>query len=399
MTRNATIVTPTLGTRLHALIPALTIGAIVTVLCAIFILVTTQPVSEAPLSINNPRPNGMQALARVLEQQGFTVEESYDGSEAITLMKQHQDSDPTLVIMDGRALSVEADTAFSSLDRVIVVETPLRSLQVSPDVENAFHENVTPDAPERLRVESGDTASQTATIAQSVSYHGDSITSSDPQWNLAFPIDAYGLEQGYLYGEKVTHNSYRAVFASQALFTNAEIKNFGNAALTINALTAHSSIPPHQRGPIIIYHASLLDTIVSSAIPTPQFLYPSALIAFLAFSVWGLSQGMRLGRLVPEDLPSYVPAAETITGQGRLLYRNKQREHAAQLLRIDTASRLTKRLGLPSAIEPEALKDALIRAGATPEQTQWLWTPVPAVDEDLIILSHHLNALEKEIRQ
>ena len=110
-------------------------------------------------------------------------------------------------------------------------------------------------------------------------------------------------------------------------------------------------------------------------------------------------RGRRFGRIVAEDLPVVVHAAETTRGRGRLYRRAGARDRAAETLRSATALRLSRRLGLPRAAERDAVAHAAARATGWPPGLvgDLLCGPVPSNDRALAGLAVQLDRLESEV--
>ncbi|MEV6263829.1 DUF4350 domain-containing protein [Streptomyces sp. NPDC051784] len=126
-----------------------------------------------------------------------------------------------------------------------------------------------------------------------------------------------------------------------------------------------------------------------------------ALAAVLA-AVW---RARRLGPLITERLPVVIRASETTEGRARLYRRTNARERAAAVLRSAARSRLSSLVGLSSrdADSSEALLPALAAQLGTTGTTgtshsSLLFGPAPADDAALVLLTHQLDALEREVR-
>lgn len=396
------VVTPSASTRLRRARPVLLIVILIVAMMLVFLLLISNGFNDKNLSINNPSFNGSRAIAQVLTDYGLEVIEPDSTSEALELMRANEKNDPTLLIFNGAQLSEEAEDAFVDLKRVVVVNPQSFPTKLTPDIAGGFNFDEPAkesDKDSYRRVDAASTPLESARAAGGISYHNEVLTGSTDRWEKAFILPgSYPDAPDFLYAELQENDTYRAVFASSEIFRNEHIGHFGNAALIINSLTAHSDIPIDKRGPIVVLHPSPFDFLMETPVPSPKYLETAVTLGFVAMCAWGISKGLRLGRLVPEKVPSYVPAAETVTGRGRLLYRNRETDHAARLLRLDSARRLAQRLGLPPSSSADSLRAALIAAGATPQHIDWLWPPQPTTDDDLVTLSEQLAALEKEIR-
>lgn len=425
------VVTPKLSQRLRASRTLITIALIAVISGGLFILIPQDEYDSYPLSPINPGHHGARALAQVLENMGADVIYAADATEAIFEAKQ---PNSTLVITHPDLLSSEIDEAAAALPRVVGIGgLPPVDSDIFPGFETIVTGIVpSPDSPVRVPLDAEGCSSPSAQAAQSItagrrylfspsaladfSLNGEVASTSIPTgWQWCFLVDdsgnplssspdsssqdEHGSPEGFpgaLYAEKWDGEHYRALVTNDLLATNEWILHEGNATLMLNVLTAPA--PREDLGRIVWYTASLTDTLRPQAPGAPSWLHASALLLCGAVAFLALAQGRRLGRLVPEDLPSYVPAAETITGRGRLLRRQGQRAHAAHHLRVATARRLAARLGVPEGEDPEMLRSALRGAGVSETDSQWLWSPEPATDDDLVEVASRLAAIEEEIR-
>ncbi|WP_175956196.1 DUF4350 domain-containing protein [Schaalia sp. Marseille-Q2122] len=419
---SSVVVTPKVSQRLRGSRSLISIGLIALISGALFLLIPQDEFDTVPLSPANPGPRGARALAQVLEDLGAEVIYAADASEAIAEAKL---PNTTLVITQPDLMSSEIDEAAAELGRVVGIGSlPPGDSEVFPGLET-LTTGTTPDLEDAVAVslETASCASPSARAAQSAtagrrhvfsaSAFMESATGVQPgqipgrpaDWEWCFLVDDSGDpflspddqgSAGAIYAEKWQGETYRAVIANDLLATNEWIAREGNATLMLNALTAPA--PRDDLGRIVWYRASLTDTLRPVVPGAPSWLVPVSLLLIGATLFLAVAQGRRLGRLVPEDLPSYVPAAETITGRGRLLRRQGQRAHAAHHLRVATARRLATRLGVPEGEDPEMLRSALRGAGVSDTDSQWLWSPEPATDDDLVEVASRLAAIEEEIR-
>lgn len=146
----------------------------------------------------------------------------------------------------------------------------------------------------------------------------------------------------------------------------------------------------------------------SSKQPTLTSLMPSwiwwallqLLVAALLTAYW---RARRLGRVVTEELPVTVRAAETVEGHARLYQRANAHGRAAELLRRATAGRLAGYFGIPAArahADPAVLvAPVAARLNASQDLVgDLLAGEVPESEAELVLLADHLDQLEKEVR-
>lgn len=140
------------------------------------------------------------------------------------------------------------------------------------------------------------------------------------------------------------------------------------------------------------------DGILMGALPTRGRQALQQLM--VAFVVWGLVRGRRLGRPVTEELPVPLPASDLVLATGRLLDRNGDVGDAAERLRRRARRDLGVALGLGPDPDPAVLADALVsRAGAAPARVRAaLLAPVTDAAA-LVATSAHLDRLHQELHR
>lgn len=118
----------------------------------------------------------------------------------------------------------------------------------------------------------------------------------------------------------------------------------------------------------------------------------------VAFLIWGLIRGRRLGRPVAEELPVPLPASDLVLAAGNLLDRNGAAADAAERLRRRTRRDLGTRLGLGPDPDPTVLAHALVdRGGVDPSRVQVALVD-PVLDEaGLVSTTAHLDHLRRDI--
>ena len=123
-------------------------------------------------------------------------------------------------------------------------------------------------------------------------------------------------------------------------------------------------------------------------------------IAALLTAYW---RARRLGRVVTEELPVAVRAAETVEGHARLYRRANAHGRAAELLRRATAGRLAGYFGIP-AVRAHADPTLLVAPVAARLDVSrdligdLLVGGPPESEAELVLLADHLDQLEKEVR-
>ena len=123
-------------------------------------------------------------------------------------------------------------------------------------------------------------------------------------------------------------------------------------------------------------------------------------VAAAALAYW---RSRRLGRLVGENLPVKVRAAETVEGHANLYRRAAAHGRAAGLLRSAAARRIAPLLGLPAG--PAGRTPATL-VGPVAERLGWpaelvhtiLAGEAPTTEADLVRLTDQLDHMEQEVR-
>jgi hypothetical protein len=106
--------------------------------------------------------------------------------------------------------------------------------------------------------------------------------------------------------------------------------------------------PPPAAGGAAGGGSSLFDLFPASA-------WAVVVLAMLAAALAAAARARRLGVPVPEPLPVLVPAAETVTGRGRLYERARDRGTALAVLRTAARERLIRLLDQPPDVDQETL--------------------------------------------
>jgi hypothetical protein len=183
----------------------------------------------------------------------------------------------------------------------------------------------------------------------------------------------------------------------------AALTNAGVAADGQTAAHIIRSLGQHQR---LVWYIAQWEPEDQSAAGLPgvwQLLPPPAgpiavqlLIAAAAVAWW---RGRRFGRLVPENLPVAVPAAQTAEGRGRLYRRARAYGHTAAGLRAGSLSRLGLQLGFSSSTPPAAIIERVAQVvKAPPAQIgACLLGQPPSSETELVQLANDLAGLEQAV--
>jgi hypothetical protein len=187
------------------------------------------------------------------------------------------------------------------------------------------------------------------------------------------------------------------LLGSPDAFANEHLDEQGNAALGLGLLGGRPQvrwfIPSADRDPLgTVPPASANDLL-------PSWVRYAVLQLGVALLVLALWRARRLGRVVPENLPVVVRAAETVEGRGRLYRAASSRATAAEALRAGARDRLARRVGAGRAPSPEVLI-SLVTSRTTTDSSQvqaLLYGPSPADDAALVRLADDLDVLILEV--
>jgi hypothetical protein len=208
------------------------------------------------------------------------------------------------------------------------------------------------------------------------------------------------------------------VIGSSDPFRNSRIDEHGNAALATGLLSARhrviwldlhaaekvsysvveadelgldlpndSGAPPDASAPSPLWTA------------VPPVFWPIVTQGALVAVLLALWRARRLGPPVAEPLPILVPAAETVTGRGRLYERADARGPAIDALRAAARQRILPRLDLaPETPEADVVAAVAERTRAPADHVRTvLYGPEPADDDQLVAAATALDALEQSV--
>ena len=119
----------------------------------------------------------------------------------------------------------------------------------------------------------------------------------------------------------------------------------------------------------------------------------------LAFLVYALWRGRRLGRPVAESQPVAVAGSELVSAVGGLLQRAGSPQHAADLLREDLRRDLVSRLGLPPNLPAPTFVDVVAtRTLLDADRLAAALGPRPvSSDGELLAVAQLIDAVRKEV--
>lgn len=376
--------------------PWVLLVVVVTVVAA---LVST-PRSGEPLSPRNNGPDGAQALAEVLRQEGVEVE-LVSGTAAL---------DP--------ALLGPGTTVLLPHTRYLGPESGPRLLADLTDLDQlvVLTEGVTEDVGGALGLDVEASPGSGIPVAPDCSApfvrEGEEITGWDtllsagsqerPETTACFPPGAGhnlgGAREGAVLTLSATTDRPRTVVAGIGpTWTNAGITEGANAALALRLLGGSERLVWVQPQPSDLGQegAGSLWEVLPRNLTAALWVVAGGV---LALALW---QGRRLGAVVTEPLPALVRSTETTLSRGRLYHQAHDHGHAARAVQAGARRRLAPLLGLPTSAPPEHLVDVVSRvSGRAPEQTRRLLLDPTAVGDDagLVTLVRDVQALEDQVR-
>lgn len=354
-------------------------GGLVAAVAVAILLGTGTSGRGVPLDPDNPDPEGAQAVARVLADQGVDVEVAR-GADAL------EDAD-----VDGHTTVLVTSTELlgsSTADRLLDTARDARLVLTEPG----------PGTTEALRIDElpfqvtvddprpADCADPT--------YAGLSVAV-----DRALEYPTAGCFPGRHGVVLATPRPDVVLLGAGGLLSNDQVLRADNAAVALRLLG--------QDDRLVWYVPALDDLVaddgVSLATLLPRWLRPALLltgVAAVALLVW---RARRLGPLATEPLPVVVKAIETTRSRGRLYRKASDRAHAATALRSAARTRAAGQLRLGPDPDPSALvRDVARHTGRPVDEVDALLgarAPVPASDHDLITLATRLAELDREVRR
>ena len=339
-----------------------------------------------PLDPDNPGPDGTQALARVLEDQGVDVTVARD-AEALEATDVPAD---TTVVVTSTELLGEATT------RHLLAHArgaPLVLVDAGPGLVDLIG---TSEPPSRVTQEGGWEAECSDPVFADLTVEVDRA--------LAYPGEGcFPGDDGSL----VVESGEVMLFGLSEALTNDQILRADNAAAAVRVLGQHDRLvwyvptlddlqAPNGRSPQSPAAGGVsLETLL------PRWIAPGlwlVAIAAIALVVW---RARRLGPLATEPLPVVVRAIETTRARGRLYRKAQDRRHASEALRQATRTRMATRLGLSGPTDVALVREVARHTGRDTSEVAALLDPgePPGSDRDLITLARGLAELDREVRR
>ena len=347
---------------------------------ALFIAIKTSGTqrNNQPLDPDNPGPDGAQAVARVLDNEGVNVDVVRSAEE---LESTDVDGKTAIVVTQSSLLGP------STYDRliqhaggrpVIIIDALFAATQSDG---NGYPESV----------DTGDAIEADCDLDL---FDGLELKVDDA---LAYPgAGCFEVDSKFVYSQS---DSVIAFGAGDAL-TNDQVLRGDNAAIALRLLGQHDHL--------IWYVANSEDLSGDEANDTlrelvPDWIEPGFWLICLASLFLIGWRFRRLGPLATEPLPVVVKAIETTQSRGRLYRKAGDRAHAAQAMRASARKRVAARLRLGMGQDEAALiRETARHLGRTEAEVASVIASSaqpPNSDQDLITLANDLAALEEEVRR
>ena len=354
--------------------------AVIFVLIAVLLAVTSNTPARRPLDPADASPHGGLAVHRLVSARGVSVTAVGDANEV------RADATSTVFVVDPASVTSTELTMLATSPAVTVVVAPQVRELAAMQLATRVVVDVTDTTPDP------ECGLGPADVAGDVHFTG--LLYRDRTNMSCYPVsDGAGL---------LVHRNPAGgtvvVWGSSETFSNDHLANRGDAALALGLLSQRPHlfwVVPHSptEPAADTTHKGLHDLL-------PSRLLWALLQLVLAVFVLALWRARRLGPVVVEPLPVVVRAAETVEGRARLLQAARARGTAADALRGATRSRLGELLALGAGADRPAVVEAT--AGRTGRSAadidRLLYGAEPTDDAALVALAAELDDLEQAVR-
>ncbi len=352
--------------------------------------------SGAPLDPDNPGPDGMQALAQVLGDQGVDVQVA----RGVDNLPAGSAEGATVLVPTTDFLSEDSGAEllrYASAARSLVILSPADNLREVFTIDVGSSSTTTPTAmsPEcdSPLWDAGDQVSGGDTLLQL----GDAIDREDA--TICLPpspgYNAGGARSGYIVTVDQSGATPTTLAGIGASLTNANITDQANAATGLRLLGSSDRLI--WVIPSIRDAGDLPPTGLFDVMPAP--VLPSIVILLFALGVWALVRGRRLGPVTTEPLPVIIRAIETTASRGRLYAEARDRPRAVASLQLAARRRLASRLGLAAGASPDQVVTAVAAAtGRHTDEINRLLVDTSVDDDDTLVqIARDLRSLDEGI--
>ncbi len=347
-----------------------------------------------PFGPDNPEAGGLQAIERVLVQEGVDVT-VVRGVPA--LLETAVDEQTTVAVVGTAYLSEESG---SRLVEHAAGSASLLVLDPSPGAGAALGLPLTVSPRSSSAALSAECDLPAARSGELVSGAGAllEVTSSGAPATVCFPpsasFNAGGSRSGHLvHFDREDSRPDTTVVGLAAGFTNGQVLQDANAALGLRLLGEQ---------PRLVWFVPVVEDAMGTAPQglmdvLPPATWPSIVLLGLAMFAVMLWRGRRLGRVVTEPLPAVVRSIETTQSRSRMYHRAGDRRRALASLQLAARRHWALRLGLPPATPTEVVVRAVAEATGrhTDQIHRLLADPAAHDDETLLQVARDARDLEE----
>ncbi|QSR25252.1 hypothetical protein CFH99_06400 [Nocardioides aromaticivorans] len=345
-----------------------------------------------PLDPRNPGPNGAQAVAEVLEDQGVDVTIARSADE---LEEERVDAATTVLVTDTASLSprtLDRLREHARAGRVVLVDP---SYTLAQEIDDDLH--ATTAFPDEVDADCTGGDGPAGTDLSGLRIEADQVTVFSDDGATLDGARCFATGGGAVVAESKAQDL--VLFGAGEALTNDQVLRADNAAVALRLAGASERLVWYVPDPT----DAGADETVSLRSLIPRWVVPGMWLGLLALFGLLLWRVRRLGPLSTEPLPVVVRAVETARSRGRMYRRSGDRAHAAGALRRAARADVAARLGLDRRASAAEVVDATARhTGAPPAQVATLLddtTYTPATDQDLVALAQELARLRREVRR
>ncbi|GAA1362787.1 DUF4350 domain-containing protein [Arthrobacter rhombi] len=336
------------------------------------------------LSPENPSPEGAQAVARVLADQGIDVVQPRDLDGALAALSA-SGGRATLVLHDPQAFLGRgqlAELARAAPHTVLITPGNRELRAFAPDIHPA---GVVPE----------DAASPVAAGCRLPAVaETRNASAAGKLYRAPTGCFAHTTSSGRAYG--YASEGTTTVLGNPDYLANSKVLAYDHAPLALRTLGAEPTL--------VWYQPTIADHISTGPAASPFELLPGwvspALGWLMVFGVLAICwRARRDGPLVPEPLPVTVPASETAEGRARL-YRDAHAVDAAvAALRSASLGRLAAHLRLGHGSSADSIVATAAKESGIPgPRLRRLYFPDRVAHEAaLVAWAQELHTVEKEI--
>lgn len=345
---------------------------------------TTRDAETHPdaLDPRNPGPEGGQAVAKVLEEEGvdLTIVRSADALDDTTV------DDATTVVVTSTAYLAESTFArlreHAAPGRLVLVEPTYPVVQ---DIDGDL--TTVGQSGERIAADCGASVDGlTLEVDDATVFRGATEDTS-----------CFATSGGAVLLERPDERL--VLFGAGQALSNDQVLRADNAAVALRLLGTSERVVWYVPDPA----DATADEAVTLSSLIPRWIGPGIWLGALSVIALILWRFRRLGPLSTEPLPVVVRAVETAHSRGRMYRRSGDRGHAARALRRAARTDLATRLRLDRHTDTAIVTEATARhLGTTVEEIGPLLSDdqlPPATDHDLIRLAQALTRLRREVRR